>query len=64
MRVTIGVLDGGFAQMLQKSQDNPTEVKYIDQSTRQNNKDKLRVYEYAKSAQYEQQRNHYDSQTS
>ncbi|UKS29846.1 ribosomal L7Ae/L30e/S12e/Gadd45 family protein [Paenibacillus sp. HWE-109] len=31
MRVTIGVLDGGFAQMLQKSQENPAEVEHIDQ---------------------------------
>ncbi|NEW05589.1 50S ribosomal protein L7ae [Paenibacillus sp. SYP-B3998] len=30
MRVTIGVLDGGFAQMLQKCHVNPAEVKHID----------------------------------
>ncbi|MGG1551182.1 L7Ae/L30e/S12e/Gadd45 family ribosomal protein [Paenibacillus ferrarius] len=31
MRVTIGVTDVGFAQMLQKSQEIPAEVKHIDQ---------------------------------
>jgi ribosomal protein L7Ae-like RNA K-turn-binding protein len=30
MRVILGVLDGGFAQMLQKCQVNPAEVKRID----------------------------------
>nr|WP_270878663.1 YlxQ family RNA-binding protein [Paenibacillus aestuarii] len=30
MRVILGVLDGGFAQMLQKCQENPAEVKMID----------------------------------
>jgi ribosomal protein L7Ae-like RNA K-turn-binding protein len=30
MRAILGVLDGGFAQMLQKSQVNPAEVKSID----------------------------------
>lgn len=30
MRVVLGVVDGGFAQMLQKCQVNPAEVKNID----------------------------------